>query len=73
MRGFLFSAIHMLGSPRKTYTLPARGGAQLFRVTLVGRVLWGWERRSSNGRIIERSAHLFPDYVSCLCDAERRY
>ncbi len=65
--------MHMLGSPRKTYTLPARAGAQLFRVVLVGRTLWGWERRSSNGQLIDRSAHLFADYVSCLCDAERRY
>ena len=61
----------MFGSTRHEYRSIALPGTQLFSVSLSGRTLWVWERRSGSGRLLARSARFFPDYLACLFDAQR--
>lgn len=63
----------MLGSQRSEIELDTRGyGEVLYSVRVLGRTLWGWQRRNVQGEVIACCEHLFADYVTCLCDSRRR-
>jgi hypothetical protein len=63
----------MLGSRSSDIALDTRPhGEELYSVSVLGRTLWGWQRRSAQGEVLARSEHLFADYVACLCDSRRR-
>jgi hypothetical protein len=63
----------MRGSRRHEYHPPAAIAArEVFCLRVAGQTLWGWQRRDAEGGIRASSEHLFPDYVACLCDAQRR-
>ena len=67
----------MLGSRPREFTaaftpavsLPAE---RFYSVDVLGRTLWGWERRGDDGVLLARSEKLFTDYLSCFCDAHGR-
>jgi hypothetical protein len=63
----------MHGSRRHEFDPPAAIPAgEVFCLRVAGQTLWGWQRRDAEGDICASSEHLFPDYVACLCDAQRR-
>jgi hypothetical protein len=63
--------IAMLGSRRQGFSSTI-ATERLFTLRLRGRIYWGWERRSTAGRLLARSTRLFADYVACLCDSQRK-
>jgi hypothetical protein len=63
----------MLGSsPREFVAAAPVPGERIFSVEVLGRTLWGWERRDETGAVLASSEQLFMDYVSCFCDARKR-
>ena len=63
----------MFGSIHREYgAVHARSAERFYTVDVVGRTLWGWERRDENGALLACSEQLFMDYVSCFCDAQGR-
>jgi hypothetical protein len=66
-------SIVMLGSsPREFVSASPVSGERIFSVDVLGRTLWGWERRDETGAVLASSEQLFMDYVSCFCDARQR-
>jgi hypothetical protein len=61
----------MFGSRPREFTLTDTPRTQVYSVQVGDRAFWAWERRSRSSRVLARSAQLFPDYATCLCDAER--
>ena len=62
----------MLGSTRRELCKHSHvNEVRIYSVALPGETLWGWERRSDAGELIARTATLFRDYVTCLCEAQR--
>jgi hypothetical protein len=63
----------MFGSQVRQFTpiMMTPPGEHIFSVQLPRCTMWGWQRRSSAGALLACSDQLFPDYVACLCDAQR--
>jgi hypothetical protein len=64
----------MFGSrPSEFVSESALNADRFYTVSLLGRTLWGWERRDGSGVLLACSEQLFMDYVSCFCDAQKRH
>jgi hypothetical protein len=71
-RGFPEVTALMLGSrPNEPNPAVQTRGVQLYSVRVLGRTLWGWQRRNAAGDLLACNGHFFPDYVDCLCDSLR--
>jgi len=71
-RGFFEATALMLGSrPNESNPSVQTQGIHLYSVRVLGRTLWGWQQCDAAGDLLLCSEHLFPDYVSCLCDSLR--
>ena len=61
----------MRGSDRDQFNCHTWAGQQVYSVPLPGQTFWVWTRRTATGELLAHSENLFPDYVACLCDAQR--
>lgn len=62
----------MRGSDRDQFDCHNWAGQQVYSVPFPGQTFWGWTYRTKTGELLAHSENLFPDYVACLCDAQRQ-
>jgi hypothetical protein len=62
----------MRGSRYREYVPRHSVQATLFSIRLGGRTLWGWFAMDAGGALRGYSKGFFRDYVTCLCDSQRR-